>query len=423
MRKSPLKLVAAMLFSLAIVSTAANVNLKAGDDHPTVSVSARAAKVHADGMLFDGHNDLPWKLRMEGDVGFSRLDLSKRLKETQTDIPRMRAGGVKAQFWSVFIPSGHDHPARTVTEQIDLVHRMAERYPEDLEMAYSADDVERIARSGKIACLIGIEGGVAIEENLAQLRMFYKLGARYMTLTHGKTLPWADSATDAPKHDGLTPFGERVVREMNRLGMLVDISHVSRKTMLDVLRVAKAPVIASHSSAFAVCPRPRNVADDVLKLVAANRGVIMVNFFSGFVVAEYGRMYDKTRQELLEKFPDDDAAFWKGIDQWYETHKPPRGTVADVVDHIDHIVKVAGIDHVGIGSDFDGIAVWPVGLDDVSCFPRITEELLRRGYSEADVHKILGGNVLRALREAGAIAERLRKSTPPEIDQPVNEKE
>ena len=253
--------------------------------------------------------------------------------------------------------------------------------------------------------------------------MFYKMGARYMTLTHGKTLSWADSATDADKHDGLTPFGERVVREMNRLGMLVDISHVSHETMLCALRVAKAPVIASHSSAYAVCPRPRNVADDVLKLVAKNRGVVMVNFFSGFVVAEYGRMYDQARKNFLAKFPDDDNAYWKAIDEWYETHKPPRGTVADVVNHIDHIVKVAGIDHVGIGSDFDGIAVWPVGLDDVSCFPRITEELLRRGYSEADVHKILGGNVLRAFREAGSIAERLRKSTAPEVDQPANEKE
>lgn len=423
MSKLPTKGVAAILLGLAIATTDANPVLKADDDSPTVSVSARAAKVHAGSILFDGHNDLPWKLRMEGDVGFSRLDISKRLKETQTDIPRLRAGGVKAQFWSVFIPSDHDHPARTVIEQIDLVHRMAERYPEDLEMAYSADDVERISRSGKIACLIGIEGGVAIEQNLALLRMFYKLGARYMTLTHGKTLPWADSATDVPKHDGLTPFGERVVREMNRLGMLVDISHVSKETMIDVLRIAKAPVIASHSSSFAVCPRPRNVEDDVLRSVAENRGVIMVNFFSGFVVAEYGRMYDKARQDLLEKFPDDKNAFWKGIDEWYETHKPPRGTVADVANHIDHIVKTAGIDHVGIGSDFDGIAVWPVGLDDVSSFPRITEELLRRGYSEADIHKILGGNVLRAFREAATIAERLRKSIPPEVDQPPSEKD
>ncbi|HWE39616.1 MAG TPA: dipeptidase [Isosphaeraceae bacterium] len=380
------------------------------------AVSERAARVHAAGMLVDGHNDLPWKLRQLGDVGFAKYDISKRIEGTQTDIPRLRAGGVKAQFWSVFIPSNTSNPARTVTEQIDLVHRMVERYPDDLEMAYSADDIERIAKAGKVASLIGIEGGVAIEEDLAQLRSFYRLGARYMTLTHGKTLSWADSATDQHRHDGLTPFGERVVREMNRLGMLVDISHVAHETMADVLRVSKAPIIASHSSAYAICPRLRNVPDAMLMEVARNRGVVMVNFFSGFIVAEYGRQVDEARRMLLAKYKDDDDGYWKALDTWYDAHKPPRGTVADVADHIDHIVKVAGIDHVGIGSDFDGIAVWPVGLEDVSCFPRLTEELLRRGYSEADVHKVLGGNLLRAFREAAALAAVLRKTTRPDVD-------
>ena len=383
-------------------------------------VSERARKVHSAGLLFDGHNDLPWRLREDGDVKFETLDLSKRLSTGQTDIPRMREGGLKAQFWSVYIPSEHTNPARTVTEQIDLVHRMVERYPNDLEMAYSAEDVERIVKAGKIASLIGIEGGAAIENDLAQLRAFARLGARYMTLTHNTTLDWADAATDTPKHGGLTPFGERVVREMNRLGMLVDISHVSPETMADVLRVSRAPVIASHSSAYAIAPHPRNVPDEILKLIPRNGGVIMVNFFSGFIVPEYARKMTEARAELKAKFSDP-KAFSQAFEAWFKANKLPRGTISDVVDHIDHIVKVAGIDHVGIGSDFDGITAWPAGLEDVSSYPRLTEELLNRGYSETDVHKILGANVLRAFRESGKVAGMLRKTTRPEVDQPAKE--
>ena len=266
-----------------IITQAARWTASARGGEPP-AVSERAAKIHAAGMLWDGHNDLPWRLRTEGDMALAKFDLSKRLDSGQTDIPRLREGGVKAQFWSVYIPSEHENPARTVTEQIDLVHRLIEKYPGDLELALSADDVERIVRSGKIASLIGIEGGVAIENSLAQLRAFYQLGARYMTLTHNTTLDWADAANDEPRHDGLTPFGERVVKEMNRLGMLVDISHVSPATMADALRVSQAPVIASHSSAYAICPSPRNVPDDILALVKKNGGVIMVNFYSGFIV-------------------------------------------------------------------------------------------------------------------------------------------
>jgi membrane dipeptidase len=255
------------------------------------------------------------------------------------------------------------------------------------------------------------------------LRAFALLGARYMTLTHGSNLSWADSATDAPKHDGLTAFGERVVKEMNRVGMFVDISHVSPATMADAIRVSRAPVIASHSSAFAIAPHPRNVPDDMLKEVAKNGGVVMVNFYSGFVVPEYARQTAAARKDARAKYPTDAKAREKALDEWYKTHPAIRGTVGMVADHIDHIRKVAGIDHIGIGSDFDGITAWPVGLDDVSCYPRLTEELLRRGYSEDDVHKILGGNILRAFRRAGVVARELQKSTAPDVDQPGQEKD
>jgi membrane dipeptidase len=397
----------------ALVLVAALISPTLADDPPVVS--ERARKIHESGMLFDGHNDLPWRLRTLNDLAIEKLDLSKRLSSGETDIPRLREGGVKAQFWSVYIPSDHENPARTVIEQIDLVHRLVDRYPDDLAMAYTADDVERIVKGGRIASLIGIEGGVAIEDDLAQLRMFAKLGARYMTLTHNKTLAWADAATDDPKHDGLTPFGERVVREMNRVGMLVDISHIAPSTMQDVIRVSKAPIIASHSSARAVSDHPRNVPDVILKELPKNGGVIMVNFFPGFIVPEAGQQWQE-RRAIRTKFTDD-AAYRKAIAEYNETHKSPRkGTIKDVADHIDHIVKVAGIDHVGIGSDFDGITSVPIGLEDVSTYPRLTQELLDRGYNETDIHKILGGNILRAFRRSGEVAAELQKTTRPEID-------
>ncbi|MDR3638424.1 MAG: dipeptidase [Isosphaeraceae bacterium] len=406
------------LVTLVLFLASAPAFSRAAEELPPVS--ERARQVHAAGLLFDGHNDLPWRLRSEGDVTFERIDIGKRLSAGQTDIPRMREGGLKAQFWSVYIPSEHANPARTVTEQIDLVHRMIDRYPNDLALALSADDVERVVREGKIASLIGIEGGIAIEDDLAQLRAFHRLGARYMTLTHNTTLAWADAATGAHTHGGLTPWGERVVREMNRLGMLVDISHVSAETMDDVLRVSQAPVIASHSSAFALCPSPRNVPDDMLKRVTKNGGVVMVNFYSGFIVPGAAKAAAEARRALKAKYPDP-AEYARAYDAWHKSYSMPRGTIADVANHIEHIIKVAGIDHVGIGSDFDGITSWPVGLEDVSCYPRLTEELLRRGHSEGDVHKILGANVLRAFREAGKVAERLSRSTRPEVDQPAPE--
>jgi membrane dipeptidase len=380
-------------------------------------VSAEARRVHEAGMLFDGHNDLPWKLRMDGDMSFKVIDISTRLKSGHTDIPRLREGGLKAQFWSVFIPSEFEHPARTVLEQIDLVRRMVARYPGDFELATTADEVEGAVRRGKIASLIGIEGGVAIEHDLSMIRIYRDLGVSYMTLTHGKSLDWADSATDDPKCDGLSTFGERVVKEMNRVGMLVDLSHVSAATMTDAIRTARAPVIFSHSSAYAIAPSPRNVPDDVLKLLPANGGVVMVNFYSAFVNPAAARRATAIQAELRKKYPDT-RDMYKAMGEIYKKDPLPRGTVSDVADHIDHIIKVAGIDHVGIGSDFDGIESCPEGLEDVSCYPRLTEELLRRGRTPAEIHKILGGNVLRAFREAGAASERLKKTTEPEVDSP-----
>ncbi len=391
-------------------------------DTPLPPVSERAKRLTESAIVFDGHNDLPWRLRKDGDVKFETLDISKRLSTGHTDIPRAREGGLKAQFWSVYVPSDQPDPARSVVEQIDIVKRMVEKYPNDFELATTADDVERIAKAGKIASLLGVEGGVAIENSLAQLRAFGALGVRYMTLTHNTSLDWADSATGSSKNGGLSPFGERVVKEMNRLGMFVDISHVSADTMDDVLRISKAPVIASHSGARAIANHPRNVPDEILKRLPQNGGVVMVVFYPSFIVPGRAKAFAEARTELKKKFPVE-AEFEKAYDQWTKDHPMPRGSAKDIADHIDHIVKVAGVDHAGVGSDYDGITDTPVGMEDVSCYPRLTEELLTRGYSDADIRKILGGNVIRALREAGKVAEELRKTTSPEVDPLKTEKD
>jgi membrane dipeptidase len=344
------------------------------------SISRQALEIHHSGFLFDGHNDLPWQMKIQGQSSFDVLDISKPQSKLHTDIARLRAGGVKAQFWSVYVSADTETTGDALLqtmEQIDVVHRMIRRYPETFELADTADDIERIAAAGKIACMLGIEGGYSIQESLPILRRLYGQGCRYMTLTHSKSLAWADSATDEPRtRNGLSPFGEEVIREMNRLGMLIDLSHVSVATMKRALEVSKAPVIFSHSSARSINDHSRNVNDEVLKLTAANGGVVMINFYSGFVAP-------------TEQLKKDSKAL---------------GTLSDVVDHIEHIIRVAGIDHVGIGSDFDGVPRLPIGLEDVSTYPRITQELLNRGHKREAIHKILGGNILRVLREAEMVA-------------------
>ena len=378
---------------------------------------ARARALHLSVPMFDGHNDYAWEVRERAGKDPAKLDIRNVRTDTMTDIPRLRQGGVGAQFWSVYVPAslaGQQAVIATL-EQIDIVHRMIARYPDDFALALTADDVQRIFGEGKIASLIGMEGGHSIDSSLGALRMFARLGARYMTLTHSKNTPWADSATDTPEHGGLTAFGEEVVREMNRLGMLVDMSHVSEETMEDVLRVTRAPVIFSHSSARALCDHPRNVPDAVLRQLPRNGGVVMVSFVPGFTTPE-AAAWD-TAQEAesarLERLsPKDEAAVKAGLSAWMADHPRPKVTVAQVADHVDHVRKLAGIDHVGYGSDFDGITSTPSGLEDVSTFPALTAELLRRGYTELEVKKVLGLNLLRVMRAAEATAARMAAAPP-----------
>ena len=384
-----------------------------GADEPKhrapVQVTEEARRLHRDCIVVDGHNDLPWQYRKKGDLSFRTIDIARPQKGLHTDIPRLRAGGVGAQFWSAFVEASTRKSGiavRQTLEQIDVIHRMVRAYPETFEMAYTVEDIRRIHKQGKIASLIGLEGGHSIDNSLSVLRMYYALGVRYMTLTHSETLDWADSATDTPKHGGLTTFGEEVVAEMNRLGMLVDISHVSADTMKHVLRVTRAPVIASHSSAYALAQHPRNVPDDVLRLVAQNGGVVMVNFYPGFILPEGARAMKemfKVARELRAKYPNEQD-YELALQQWVKENPIPTGSVHTVVDHIEHIMKLAGEDHVGLGSDFDGITRVPQQLEDVSCYPNITQELLNRGHSTEQIRKILGENLLRAFRRVEEVA-------------------
>jgi membrane dipeptidase len=374
----------------------------------------QAKALHAKYPLVDGHNDLPWRMHGLNARDSLSLDISKRLATGQTDIPRLREGGVGAQFWSVYVPvslSEREAVAQT-KEQMLLVYRMAKRYPDTFEIAWTSEDVDRIFAKRKIASMMGMEGGHCINNSLQTLRDMFKLGARYMTLTHSRNTQWADSATDTPAHGGLTEFGKRVVTEMNRLGMLVDLSHVSAETMHDALDIARAPVIFSHSGARGVCDNPRNVPDDVLKRLPKNGGVVMVVIFKPYTSQAYNNRF-KLRTTAFAAI-DSDASLSaaekdKSKSDWEKANPVPPVTLKDVADHIDHIRKVAGIDHIGIGSDFDG-GGGVDDLNDVSKYPLLTAELLRRGYTEREVAKVLGLNVLRAMERAEAVAHDMKSS-------------
>ncbi len=373
--------------------------------------------------LIDGHNDLPWELRERarhdgGDVSTLSLapgdpaavNLAAPVAGTHTDLPRLAAGGVGAQFWSVYVPASlaGDGAVATVLEQIDVVHRMIAAYPEALELALTADDVERIFASGRVASLLGAEGGHAIAGSLGVLRMLYALGVRYLTLTHNANVGWADSATDEPQAGGLTEFGRNVVREMQRIGMLVDLSHIAVSTMNDALDVAEAPVIFSHSSAKTVCNSPRNVPDDVLERLRDNNGVCMVTFVPMFVSQECADWFSGLKEFVAARGLDPRSfTDIRSVEpEWKAAHPVPRATLSQVADHIEHVRSVAGVEHVGIGGDFDGTSEVTAGIEDVSKYPALFSELLLRGWSESDLKALVGANVLRVLRAAESYAAR-----------------
>jgi membrane dipeptidase len=406
-QKSPLAFTRSRIFcGLALLAAAPCL---AADD-PLTHAKALLAR-HP---VIDGHNDLPWAIRenLAAPRDVLAYDL-RRPTAGATDLERLRQGGVGGQFWSVYVPY-QPIAASTQLEQIDIARRIVLRYPEALAFAGSADEVESAMRSGKVASLFGMEGGHAIENSLGALRAYYALGVRYMTLTHGKTLDWADSATDEARHGGLTPFGEEVVREMNRLGMLVDLSHVSPDTMDDALRVSEAPVIFSHSSARALCDHPRNVPDAVLGRLKANGGVVMVTFVSAFVSNDYARASMPLWKEYDEREKGlEDAAARQRLRQEMKARMPAiKVTIGQVADHVEHVRQVAGVEHVGLGGDYDGNDAWPEGLEDVSGYPRLFAELVRRGWSDEDLARLANGNILRVMRQAEAVARRLQQERP-----------
>ena len=380
---------------------------------PDSALIDRARVLHKKSPLIDGHNDYPWALREKAQRDLDKLDITKSQPSIMTDIPRLRSGGVGGQFWSVYVPAElAGQAAVTATlEQVDIVHRMMRKYPETFELALTADDVERTFKKGKIASLVGVEGGHSIDNSLGALRMFYQLGARYMTLTHSRNVPWADSCSDEPVLGGLSPFGEQVVREMNWLGMLVDLSHTSPETMADAIRVSEAPVIFSHSAARALNDVPRNVPDEVLKMLPKNGGIVMVTFVPGFLspkVTDWTSTQASEESRLKLQFPNDENAVKTGMAAWTAAHPAPRATIQDAADHIDHIRSLAGVDHIGLGGDFDGITAVVQGLEDVSAYPALTAELLRRGYRDDDVLKITGQNILRVMKSVERVSKSLQ---------------
>ena len=382
----------------------------------SVALLARARRLHAEVPLIDGHNDLGAMIHARTNGNLITMDPDKTL-DLDTDLPRLKKGLVGGQFFAAFVPQLYIDrgAARYVLEEINIIHRFTARSP-SLMFATTAADILRAHRAGKIAALIGIEGGHAIENSLGTLRVFYDLGVRYMTLTHGGTTPWADAATDQPKHDGLTRFGEEVVHEMNRLGMMVDISHVSDAAMMDALRVTEAPIIFSHSSARALADHRRNVPDSILAMIPKNRGIVMVNFYPGFINATAARqsaeVLDKER-EYQAKYPEDRVRARREYLAWRMAYRTEPGTLQEVANHIDHIRKIAGIDNIGIGADYGSLTQHPVGLEDVTRYPYLTVELLRRGYTDGQVKQILGLNILRVMGEVEQAAKRLQRARPP----------
>lgn len=410
-------------------SVVAGVTATADDPlAPDPNLLARAKSLLDQAPFIDTHNDLP-TMFLETKAGdLTSFDMSKVQPTLCADIPRLREGGVGAQYWSIWVDSATQKTHTSLHEalrEFDVALRFIQSRPE-LEQARTADDIDRIHQSGRIACLLGVEGGHMIENSPAALRVFHALGARYMTLTHWDNIDWADAATDRPEHYGLTEFGERVVKEMNRLGMFADISHVSADTMRDTLHVTRAPVIFSHSNAFAIDPHPRCVPDDVLRLMPANGGVVHVNFIWEFVSPRYPEWQQKRTAALqdLHARLDTDQAIAKGLADWDKENVPPRGGVSDVADHIDHIRKVAGVDHIGVGADFYDVVPGSmvVGLENVTRYPYLFAELLRRGYSDDDVLKIAGRNHLRAMRQMEKVAAELQKSEAPLITEGLKSK-
>ena len=388
---------------------------------PTIDArtQARIARILKATPLIDGHDDLPWELRENHESRIDGLGSggAQREKPIMTDMERLRAGRVGGQFWSVYIAGTTigDTALRHTLEQIDTARRLIAAYPRHLELAATAADVERIHRSGKIASMLGMEGGRQIAGSLPALRQFYALGVRYMTLTHNQTTEWADAATDEPKHGGISPFGAQVVAEMNRVGMLLDLSHVSPDAMKDAIAMSRAPVIFSHSNAFARNPHPRNVPDDVLRLLPAKGGVVMVNFYPVFLSAEVRewsvrRLMEETR--LKAYWPFSKQSVDDGLKSWEAANPRPAAPLATVADHIEHIARVAGHDHVGIGGDLDGVPYTAVGLEDVAGYPLLFAELIRRGWSDANLAKLAGRNVLSAMRRAEAVASSMANEPP-----------
>ncbi|USQ76410.1 dipeptidase [Ornithinimicrobium cryptoxanthini] len=368
--------------------------------------------------LVDGHNDLPWRARALVDYDWDALDIAASTPN-HTDLPRLAAGGVGAQFWSVFVPSTlpPDQAVIQTLEQVDAVHTMIDRYGDRLGLATTADEVDEVFASGRIASLMGAEGGHSIGCSLGALRALYRLGVRYLTLTHNDNTPWADSATDEPVLGGLSDFGREVVREMNRLGMLVDLSHVSADTMRDALAVTESPVIFSHSSARAICSSPRNVPDDVLRTLAANGGTCMAVFAPQFVSQEVWDWKQVASDAAAQDgvAATDLVAFEPWVEQYAATHPQPQATLEQVVTHLEHLRAVVGVDHIGLGGDYDGVASLPVGLEDVSGYPRLLAALSERGWSDDDLIKLAGGNVLRTLRDAEAVARDLQTQRGPSL--------